>query len=228
MVLKRVLLTGASGTLGTELVALNPDMLCPSSKEMDIINKRSVKAFFKDNELDLVIHAAAFTNVPLSETRPDLAMMSNVIGTHNLLEECMDRDIKFVFISTDYVFSGNHGPYSVDDPIDPLTNYAKSKAAAELMVRMYDNSLVVRTSFFPRSFPYDKATTDQWTSKDYVDLIAPKIMSECLSDALGVIHCGTKKRAVFDIAKLRSPDVKPVKRKDLSHKIPKDTSFAWK
>lgn len=225
MVLKKILFTGGSGTLGKEISALNPDLLYPSSKELDITNTEAVRAYFESNDLSLVVHAAAFTNVPLAETEALTAIEVNVVGTYNLLSECMKRKIKFVFISTDYVFDGEKGDYTVGDPINPLTNYAMSKASAELMVRMYDNSLIIRTSFFPRMFPYDKATIDQWTTKDYVDLIAPKILSLCLSDKLGVAHCGHDKRTIFHIAKVRKPDVKMVKRGDLGHKIPKDTSL---
>jgi dTDP-4-dehydrorhamnose reductase len=225
MVLKKTLFTGGSGTLGKEIIALEPELLHPTSKELDITSSESVSAYFEQNDLELVIHAAAFTNVPLAETEALRAMEVNVVGTYNLLAECMKRKIKFVFVSTDYVFDGEKGDYTTEDPINPLTNYAKSKAAAELMVRMYDNSLTVRTSFFPKMFPYDKATIDQWTTKDYVDLIAPKILSSCLSDEKGVIHCGHKKRTIFHIAKVRRPDVKIVKREDLGHKIPKDTSL---
>jgi len=225
VVLKNILFTGGSGTLGTEIAALNPDLLYPTSKELDITCSESVRCFFRENDIGLVIHAAAFTNVPLAESEALTAIDVNVIGTYNLLSECMQQGLKLVFISTDYVFDGEKGDYLTDDPINPLTNYAKSKASAELMVGMYSNSLIVRTSFFPRMFPYDKATIDQWTSKDYVDLIAPKILSLCLSDGVGIVHCGNGKRTIFDIAKLRRPDVQRVKRKELGHKIPKDTSL---
>ena len=223
--MRNILFTGGSGTLGTEVAALNSDLLYPTSKELDITCPGSVKRYFQENDLKLVIHAAAFTNVPLAESEVLMTIDVNVLGTYNLLSECMYRGLKLVFISTDYVFDGEKGDYSTGDPINPLTNYAKSKASAELMVGMYNNSLTIRTSFFPRTFPYEKATIDQWTSKDYVDLIAPKILSLCLSDKLGIVHCGNEKRTVFDIAKLRRPDVQMIKREELGHKTPRDTSL---
>ena len=102
----------------------------------------------------------------------------NVLGTLNVLKSCKDLGKKLVFISTDYVFDGEKGNYTIDDPINPLSKYAKTKAAAELLVRTYENSLVIRTSFFGYDFPYEAAFVDQWSSKDYVDIIAPKVMEE--------------------------------------------------
>jgi dTDP-4-dehydrorhamnose reductase len=225
MVLKNILLTGGSGILGTEMRNLKKDLLYPSSKEMDIEEFSSVNKFFKNNDIQMVIHSAAYTDVALAEKEFEKTIDINIIGTYNILKNCIDRNIKMVYISTDYVFDGNKGSYSVDEPVNPLTKYAKSKTSAELMVRMYDNSLCIRTSFCSKDFPHDKAMIDQWTTKDYVDVMAPKILKECLSDKKGVTHCYSKKRTVYELASMRKPYVAKIQRKDIKSKIPKDTSL---
>ena len=112
--------------------------------------------------------------------------------------------------------------YKSTDPINPISKYAKSKAAGELVSRIYDNSLSIRTEFLPTEFPFEFAYVDKWTSKDYVDILAPKIVEKCLSDETGVCNVGSKRRTFYEIAKGRNPNVKRGKRNknDL-----KDTSF---
>lgn len=226
MVLKKLLLTGGSGTLGTELRKLKPDLICPSSKELDITKQENVEKYFLANNPDLVIHAAAYTNVSRAEIDFENAIDVNINGTYNLLKSCIHNGTKIIYISTDYVFDGEKGNYTTEDPINPLTKYAKSKAAAELMVRMYENSLCIRTSFYGKDFPYEKAVEDQWTTKDYVDVMAPKILKECLSEKTGIIHCYSKKRTVYDIAIERNKSVQKIKIEDLKCKIPHDTSLS--
>ena len=225
MVLKNILLTGGTGTLGTELRKIKKDLLCPSSRQMNITDLFSVNRFFESNEIQLVIHAAAYTDVTSSEKNFEKVINTNIVGTYNVLKNCIDRGIKMVYISTDYVFDGEKGNYTTEDPINPLTKYAKSKAAAELMVRMYNNSLCIRTSFYGKNFPYERALEDQWTTKDYIDVMAPKILEQCLSNKTGIVHCYSKKRTIFELAKQRKHDVIKIQRKDLMSKVPCDTSL---
>lgn len=225
MVLKNILLTGGTGTLGTELKKLKKDLLTPSSEELNITDSFSVENYFKNNKLDIVIHAAAYTNVSLAEKEIEKVIDVNINGTYNILKNCIKQNIKLVYISTDYVFDGEKGNYKINDPINPITKYAKSKAASELMVRMYDNSLCIRTSFYGHTFPYDKALVDQWTTKNYIDIIAPKILNQIIDNKFGVVHVGSEKRTIFEIAKERKKDVIPILRKEIGLSVPKDTSL---
>jgi len=100
-----------------------------------------------------------------------------------------------------------------------------TKAAAELSVRTYKNSLVIRTSFCEKQFPYEKAFVDQYTSRDYIDIICPLILEQAFSDKTGVVHVGTERKTVFDLAKKRKPNVKKLLRSEVNFKVPRDTSF---
>lgn len=224
----RALLTGGTGTLGTELKKLSGDDIqfySPSSSECNILNQEQIENCFKQRDFDLVVHCAAATNVTEIEKNPLNALETNVIGTINLLRECARHSKKMVFISTDYVFDGDKGNYSIHDPINPLSKYAKTKASAELAVRTYDNSLVIRTSFYGHDFPYEKAFIDQWTSKDYVDVIAPKVLGAIRSDKMGIVHIGSPRRSVYEIALERREGVEPIRLSEINFKIPRDVSF---
>ena len=85
--------------------------------------------------------------------------------------------------------------------------------------------MVIRTSFYGHGFPYEKAFIDQWTSKDYIDVIAPKILDAIKSDKVGIVHIGSPRRSVYEIALERREDVEPIRLKDTEFKIPRDVSL---
>tara|TARA_R110002020_G_scaffold37239_1_gene112456 strand:+ start:44803 stop:45495 length:693 start_codon:yes stop_codon:yes gene_type:complete len=224
----KILLTGGSGLLGGELQKLNADIVAPDSERMDITDKYTCKRWIESEKPDVVLHAAAFTSPPICEKEARTARLINIIGTINLIDLCEENDIKFVYISTDYVFDGSRGLYETKDAINPINKYALTKAAGELSARTYDNTLVIRTSFCQNQFPYEKAFVDQYTSRDYVDVIAPKILNCALSDKLGIVHIGTKRKTVFDLARQRKADVGTLSISDVAFNAPKDTSFSDK
>ena len=229
MVLKKIFLTGGSGTLGSELIKISKahevEFITPASRYCDITNPYQIHNHIKDSGCDTIVHSAAITDVKATENDPSLAWDVNVLGTLNVLKSCKDLGKKLVFISTDYVFDGEKGNYTIDDPINPLSKYAKTKAAAELLVRTYENSLVIRTSFFGYEFPYEAAFVDQWSSKDYVDVIAPKVLKEVLTDRLGIVHVGSERRSIYNIAKERCLKVKKSYKNDSGIVVPVDTSL---
>jgi len=228
MVLK-VFLTGGSGTLGRELVAQSEafgvHFCAPSSKDCDITDYDSVLRNIQSFDGDAVLHSAALTNTRQIELDASEAIEVNVLGTLNVLNACKRFGKKMIFISTDYVFDGKKGRYKPTDPINPLGKYSKTKAAAELLVRTYYNSLVIRTSFFAHSFPYEKAFVDIWSSKDYVDVIAPKILNKIKECETGIAHVGSARRSLYEIAKLRKKEVEKISTTEEMTVIPKDTSF---
>jgi hypothetical protein len=92
---------------------------------------------------------------------------------------------------------------------------------------MYDNSLIIRTSFGDTVFPYDRAFVDQWTSRLRVDVLAKKLLKLLESDLTGTLHIGGKRQTVMDYAKSVSPD-KPIgtlSLKDVTFVAPRDTSL---
>jgi len=221
----KIFMTGGHGTLGSEVRKLMPEIVAPTSEECNILSIEHIEEQLDEHTPDIFIHSAAFTDVRAAEDNYIECNDVNVAGTINVIKACSKRGIKLVFISTDYVFDGKTGNYDTDAPINPLSSYAKSKGAAELIVRTYPNHLVIRTSFYGHDFPYDMALVDQWSTKDYIDIVAPKVLEEALSDKSGIVHVGSPRRSTYEIAKTRKPTVKKIKMKDLKFPIPKDISL---
>ena len=235
-----LLLTGGSGLLGSELIKtyyafpdicykhnINSLLKAPSSEELDICTFDSCKSAIEKYKPNIIIHAAAFTSPPRCNQNPQKARNTNIMGTVNLLNACenYNKNIKFVYISTDYVFDGKKGSYSPDDLINPVNKYAITKAAGELAVKTYDNHLIIRTSFCEKQFPYEKAFVDQYTSRDYIDIIAPLILEHSISNKTGIIHVGTERKTVYELAAKRKPDVGKLSIADVQFNVPIDTSF---
>ena len=226
---KNILLTGGSGLLGSALIELFKNtqyhILSPNSKEFNILDTNTMNEYLPNMSYDLLIHCAAYTDVKRAEIDFLNCIDININGTCNIIKYCANKNIKMIHISTEHVFDGTSSYYKIGDAINPISKYAKSKGCAEMAVRMYDNSLIIRTSFFPQQFPYDKAFIDQWSSKDYIDIIAPKIMRACLSTNTGIVHCGSDRNSIYDIAKRRKLDVIPILRKETTYSLLADTSL---
>lgn len=224
---KKLLVTGGSGLLGSEFQKLLPEAFYPSSKSFDVTNYQKMVKFVSWRNISTILHAAAFTSPPKIDQNPQKAIDVNIIGTANVVKLCLKYSIRLVYVSTDYVFKGNTGNYQEDDPVCPANKYAWSKLGGECAVRLSDNSLIIRTSFSPQVFPYDKAFIDQWTSREPVKIIARKIVRLIKSNLTGVIHVGGKRVSVYSFAKKLTPDkkIEPVSIKQVNFQLPKDTSL---
>jgi len=155
---KRILITGATGQLGRSVVEeLQPhfNILSTARKipvetltacpvvEMDISNKSIVQQVVSKHEPDVLIHLAAMTNVDGCEREKEKAWDINVKGTEHLLQVISGSETRIIFISTDYVFDGEYGPYGVDAKPSPINYYGKSKLAAENAIRGGRNAWVI-------------------------------------------------------------------------------------
>ncbi len=224
-----VLLTGGTGRLGRELRALLPEILAPARTELDVSRLDTIQQALERYAPKTVVHAAAYTDVAGAELDRVSCWSTNVGGTRNLVRAIGSRDILLIHISTDYVFAGTEGGYLEDDPPGPPRNYyALSKLAAEEVARCVERHLIVRTSFRPRSWPYDKAFTDVFTSQDYVDVIAPEValaIGRAAEIPWGTVHIGTERKSVFELARRRRPDVVAASKRDVAVDLPDDVSL---
>lgn len=226
-----ILLTGGSGLLGTEIQKNASDIIAPNHKEFDITDFEQMNSFINEHKnINTIIHGAAFTSPPLIEKDPIKAIETNIIGTANVVKICVENNLRLVYISTDYVYKGDKGQYSEEDGMLPQNKYAWSKLGGETAVKLYDNSLIIRTSFCESVFPYDKAFIDQYTSRDSVTVIAPMIFKASKNVSLnGILNIGTERKTVKELAiKLGKTDVGGLKRNDVGFDVPYDTSFDLK
>src|SRR5487761_2450123 len=153
----RVLVTGASGQLGVEVVeeltrrsALqlhgNPlEVIAASRSQLDVANRDQVLTIIRTIEPDVVIHTAAFTAVDACESEPDRAFAVNSLGTRHVAEAARLVDAHLAYVSTDYVFDGTKAsPYVEWDLPNPLSVYGSSKLGGER--ELGPQSTIVRTS----------------------------------------------------------------------------------
>ncbi|MGO8746879.1 MAG: SDR family oxidoreductase [Thermoguttaceae bacterium] len=223
----RILVTGGSGLLGGELRKLLPSALFPLSSEFNATDVPQMAAYFEVHRPRIVLHAAAFTSPPKIDRDPEKALAVNIMGTAGVVSLCAAHAARMVYVSTDYVFRGDQGNYCEEDPVYPVNKYAWSKLGGECAVRLYDNSLIVRTTFGPNVFPYEKAFVDQWTSRQSVREIAVKLVPLLESDATGVVHVGGPRRTVYEYASSLDP-AKPIQKlsiHEVSFRVPVDTSL---
>ncbi len=143
----KVLVIGANGALGSDLVRVLPDVVTATHDQLDIVDAEGSAAFIEKSGVDAVVNTAAFHRVPDCETEYAAAFEVNVIGARNLARICAKKKIHLCHISTDYVFDGEkRSPYLEDDPCNPLSIYAISKLGGEHAVAAYgDNYSIVRS-----------------------------------------------------------------------------------
>src|SRR3989344_3680365 len=228
---QKILLTGGSGNLGTEMQKFlsinekNIDDIAPDLKELDITDLKKCVIVMDKYNPDIIVHAAAYTDVSGAEKNKKQCWDINVIGTQNIALTSKGR--RLVYISTDYVFDGEKGNYKESDTPNPVNYYALTKLVGENIIQQYPKTLIIRTAFKPNGkWMYEKAFIDQYSSHEFVTDIAPQIMRAALIMELeGVIHIAGKRKRMYDLAKRVSPNVGTMKRSDVSVHIPFDTSL---
>lgn len=148
----RVLVTGAGGQLGREVVAAfaaagpRHDVLACPREALDVGDRDACMQVIGTFAPDAVVHAAAWTDVDGCETGPDRAWRVNALGTRHVAEAARLVGARVCYVSTDYVFDGTADrPYHEWDDTNPLSVYGRSKRAGESALGPDDT--IVRTSW---------------------------------------------------------------------------------
>lgn len=149
-----ILVTGASGQLGKCIQDLSKEhsdlkFSFTDIPELDITDENFVKRYFEDNSFDYCINCAAYTNVDKAETEIALAYKINAEAVRNLAIACRENDVKFIHISTDFVFDGEKKTsYTEEDVPNPINVYGKSKLQGEYHVlEILKDYFIIRTSW---------------------------------------------------------------------------------
>lgn len=234
----KLLLTGGSGRLGVELQAVLGDqalelpassVTAPASERLDVTDRAEFVRQACERRPDVIVHAAAYTDVRGAETHMATCWRVNVEGTRNAAAAAASCGAALVHISTDYVFWGDRGNYAEDDVLGPVRNYyALTKLVAEEAARAVSDHLVIRTSFRPRLWQHPTAFADLFTSQDYVDVIAPEVALAILRRRdvpFTTLHIATERKSVLELARRRSPDVEAGSRTDAAVDLPQDVSL---
>jgi dTDP-4-dehydrorhamnose reductase len=213
---KKLLISGGSGRFASEIIKQNTayEILAPDKQEMDITNLDSVNKVVDEFNPDIFLHPAALTRPMVKHLEhPEISIEVNIIGTSNICLSCMERNIKLVYISTDYVYPGTEGNYKETDALLPVNLYAWSKLGGECAVQLYENSLILRTCMTERPFVHEKALVDSQKSLMYIDEAA-NICLQLLSQQ-GIINLGGESTNSYDFIKDERPEVKKIYRKDI-------------
>ena len=129
----------------------------------------------------------------------------NIIGTANVTKACAKKNIKLIYLSTNYVYPGTRGNYNESDPLKPINNYAWSKLGGEASVQLYKNSLILRVCMTEKPFVHKKAFMNAKTSFLYQEEVA-KIFFKLLNKK-GVINIGGKSQFIYDFAKKTNKNI---------------------
>lgn len=141
----RILVTGANGLLGRKLVSLlveqgDIELIATSRKgrdgevQLDVTDLSSLKAVAARYKPDVIINAAAMTQVDQCELEQDECWKQNVGSVTNLVMTCLENNIHLVHVSTDFIFSGKEGPLDEAAVPDPVNFYGKSKLEGEHII----------------------------------------------------------------------------------------------
>ncbi len=221
--MKRVLITGANGLLGQKLVttcvedfevmatAREPQSVFRSPRftyrQLDITHYRSVQNLLEDFRPEMIINAAAYTDVDGCEVHKETCWQANVKAVENLAVGARRLGATLVHISTDYIFDGNNGPYDENARPNPLCYYGKAKLASENAVKkegipyliartsvVYGMGHRVKTNFFLWVYHSLKAgkairvVTDQYNTPTLADDLAEGILQALQANVLGVVN----------------------------------------
>jgi len=271
--MKRILVTGANGLLGQRLAQLfaqdsRYELLLTSHHpsfylnhhtlldytQLDITSKSDVKSLLSSFRPEVIINAAAMTNVDRCEVDREQAWKVNVHGVENLVDVARAIRAKVIQLSTDYVFDGLRGPYTEEDRPNPINYYGKTKLASENVVRMGDTPYaIIRTIVLYGCGKNVKqnfglwvidnlskgnticAATDQVCNPTYVHDLAYGILRVVEQEAEGVFHLsGSERLSRFEFAQrvaqvfgFDSNLIHPVKTEELHQKArrPLNTGF---
>jgi len=269
--MKNILITGVNGLLGQSLVRkFNKDyhlMGCDLSAffacqdeysidyfVLDITNRNDVLKFFSKNKPDIIINAAAYTNVDGCESDRETCWNVNVKSIELMEEACKTFKPLFVHVSTDYVFDGTSGSYRETDEPKSLGYYGMTKLSSEKVVRnsdleyiiarsmvLYGSGVNIRPSFVTwvieqlKSGKKINIVDDQIGNPTFVDDLSEGIYRLLDSEEFGLFHiCGNEVCSRYEfalkIAKIFGLDsslINKVSTKDLEQKAPrpKNSSF---
>ena len=205
-----IVVTGANGQLGKELSELAPlypqfNFVFLTKEDLPIHESEAVINFFKSNHPRYCINCAAYTAVDKAESEKELAFRVNAEAVGILAAACRENNIKFIHISTDYVFDGTATtPYKEDSPTNPQSIYGASKLGGEKLAMQFNpNSIIIRTSWLYSEFGKNFVKTmmklmsekdeinvvnDQFGSPTYAHDLAGCILQIMTSNPGGIYH----------------------------------------
>lgn len=223
----RILITGGSGFVGEYLLthaqkkyetyAIYYNNAIPDNNvhtiKFDLCQLSQIDKLLNDIFPATIIHTAAIANPDQCEHDPDKAITVNVKATEQLANWAQKNGARFIYTSTDMVFDGRRGNYKESDPTNPISQYSKTKVAAEQFIKNNNTNFVIarvalvygigitrHNSFFEKMIEKltngEKITLfdDQYRSPILVDNLAEALLELVEKKFIGTIHLGGRER----------------------------------
>ena len=212
---KKIVITGGTGRFGGILKKYKKDnlILFPNKKELDILDYKKIISYLEKKKPKVLIHLAGLSRqMAIHDKDIKKSIDLNIIGTANITKACEKKNIKLIYFSTHYVYSGVKGDYKETDPVLPVNNYAWSKLGGEASVHLYKNSLILRLCMTEKPFVHKKAFTNVKTNFMFHEDVIPIVFK--LIDCKGIINIGGKKQSIYNFALQSNRRIK----KDLAKK----------
>jgi dTDP-4-dehydrorhamnose reductase len=213
----KLLIIGASGVLGSRLyndtikkkwnvMGTYCSHECDGLFYLDVRDRNSIEKVFNFFRPDIVVMTGGITDVDLCALKPGLADAVNIKGTLNLVKKIKEYDAKLAYISTDYIFDGENGPYKEDDKPNPINTYGMTKLEAERIVQLkLKDYLIVRTAQLcgidhanknfvikiihnMRNNKKVYAADDLYSTPTYSGLLSDMVIKLIKKDASGIYH----------------------------------------
>jgi dTDP-4-dehydrorhamnose reductase len=202
----KVFITGAQGQLGQALQAqfVDCEVIAWDIQDLDISQLEQVRKAINEIRPDIMMNAAAFTQVDQAETNQDVAYRGNALGPRNLALATKEMNIPLVHFSTDYVFDGRQSrPYHEFDRPNPLSVYGKSKLAGEEEVQKGNpRHFIIRTAWLyhivGKNFPQTilrlanqkqvRVVNDQFGSPSFAPHLAQAVSHLIETESYGTYH----------------------------------------
>ena len=216
--MKRILISGGNGLLGQRLALMLGDrtdyeVLHTSHHrsfvfddrlfdytQLDLTRKGDVKSLISSFQPDVIMNAAAMTNVDWCEEHREDAWNANVVGVEHLVEAARKVGAKLIHVSTDYVFDGKTGGYTEEDKPNPINYYGKTKLAGENAIRIADiDYAILRTIVLYGHGINVKKNFALWV----IDSLRAGKSIRCVTDQIGnPTHVSDLALAIMKIAEL--------------------------
>ena len=186
----KILLTGKDGQVGFALqkkLASVGEVIATNRNELNLENPDAIRTYIEKIKPDIIINAAAYTDVDKAETDIELACKVNIEAPKILADKASQLDIPIIHFSTDYVFDGlKNEPYVETDQANPQSIYGETKWKGEEAVRNHKKHIILRTSwvFSSRGQNFLKKILKNIQEKSSLNIVSDQIGSVTSADVI--------------------------------------------
>jgi dTDP-4-dehydrorhamnose reductase len=191
----KILLTGKDGQVGFALhkkLASTGEVIATNRHELNLENSDDIRTFVEKIKPDMIINAAAYTDVDKAESEIELAHKVNTEAPKVLAEKASQLNIPIIHFSTDYVFDGlKNEPYVENDKANPQSVYGKTKWEGEEAVRNHKKHIILRTSwvFSSHGQNFLKTILKLIEEKTSLNIVSDQIGTPTSSEAIADVTC---------------------------------------